>query len=805
MAVVWTLTGDGLAEPVELKDLGILNARLQMGSLEVDRLTFSQVFEDAATADPVQGLGKFELWRDDVRFFQGWVTSQRTRDTMAGGLQVDTVVSGVWWWLEQTPLSGMAQGTDEGDLKERIMFEFPKGPLVDNFIHIIDRAKHLGLGIDLGGITDCFDIPQLTLKQMSIAEAIGEMMLFIPDAVTFINYEPDVPTFNVKRRSVMAEQLLTVGNPPLTSVDVNPRMNFEASQVVISYVERGTDGRSIYREQVSGTATNGKRQIVSISGPELDTFLPNDYFDTYEAQTNGGSIEELALSSISAFSAAKAAGLTNELTFGAYSGTFYPTAADATATTNGEAYNLPGISYATPQGTAVDMTGKHIISTDSPPLWMREEYALQEVIVSGFWYYLHTNQTNDPGQDLPEPAWHANLPSVSNLKNGFMPGWTNQTLYGGGFTLTVWVSAQEFLGSTTLYKEAEYSFISPPADLAQNLLATQAWTPYEGQITLARNEAGQFDPRAMKINLANSLPAHASMGAVVQGVTMDLNTGTTTAELGTAKRMDFLSLVNRFRRTASDNILWHHGNNGASTTGSIFTSGGTTSLLDGTGNDWLTTGPAGGGGLRVVWPSSGGESGGWDDYEEPEAGEPEEEEPEEPPNPNAASTTLSAGGTVSVVEPYEEEHYGAGAIIQSSYYNRLLRVSGVGPTALTWGQFALPVDTLSREVRFVITANTTHKYILDPAGGTVSTPHWGAVLQSPGFHKSELGTPRDWNGSISISIDIVIRDYKTAESGGGYVDRESGTLMINNSFIFHHEGSSGPGSIGGLTMQYIPS
>jgi hypothetical protein len=107
-----------------------------------------------------------------------------------------------------------------------------------------------------------------------------------------------------------------------------------------------------------------------------------------------------------------------------------------------------------------------------------------------------------------------------------------------------------------LYRAADYSFIAPPANLAANLLGAQNFTPYEGQITLVEETAGGTRYRGCKVNLAGSLSALSTMGALVAGETIDLKTGSTTIDLGTPPRLDYRTLVDRIRKTPQDNIVF---------------------------------------------------------------------------------------------------------------------------------------------------------------------------------------------------------------------------------------------------------
>ena len=94
------------------------------------------------------------------------------------------------------------------------------------------------------------------------------------------------------------------------------------------------------------------------------------------------------------------------------------------------------------------------------------------------------------------------------------------------------------------------------ANLAANLKAAQDWLPYAGSITLVEEDVGGTRYMGTKVNLTNTLPAYASMGALVAGVNLDIATGTTTIELGQPPRLDYRTFVDRIRKTSQDNIVY---------------------------------------------------------------------------------------------------------------------------------------------------------------------------------------------------------------------------------------------------------
>jgi hypothetical protein len=92
--------------------------------------------------------------------------------------------------------------------------------------------------------------------------------------------------------------------------------------------------------------------------------------------------------------------------------------------------------------------------------------------------------------------------------------------------------------------------------LAANLLAAQNWIPYEGSIQLEQEDVGGTRYRGTKVNISNSLPAFSTMGALVSGESLEIESGRTTINLGAPARNDYRTLVDKIRKTSQDNIVY---------------------------------------------------------------------------------------------------------------------------------------------------------------------------------------------------------------------------------------------------------
>ena len=109
---------------------------------------------------------------------------------------------------------------------------------------------------------------------------------------------------------------------------------------------------------------------------------------------------------------------------------------------------------------------------------------------------------------------------------------------------------------TTLIRAEDYAFINPPSDLADNLLATQNWLPYEGTVSYVTEDVEADHHVGKKLNIAGFLTETANMGAMITGHEVRLATGENTLRLGAPARQSYRDLVNRFRQSGADNIVW---------------------------------------------------------------------------------------------------------------------------------------------------------------------------------------------------------------------------------------------------------
>jgi len=509
------------------------------------------------------------LYRELDIFFYGWVTNIRSVISN-GSHEHQVTISGPWWFLEKVPFTSDIQD-GSGKIGERISYVFGTASsgqqLKTSIEQAINRANQIGCPIasTSGGssVAAMHTFPRITLNQSTCGQVIAELVRLVPDAMTYFDYSVYPPALKVVRRPTCATTTFNQDTSPITSIDINPMIELEVEQVTLPSVTRNTIGSTVFNAQESGSDLSGtditKRQVITISGPELDTFLPNDLFDSQTIMTSG-SISNLVHDLDSdCVSAARAAGL-SRLPVNIYleritlvdsrerSGPSPPVGYTITKT-----FNIGGYSIKDKSGNS--LSGYSIITSGTPADWTG--ITTVDAIVSGFMWIRRVIDTGDGTPMNPYPRYLDDA-GFSYIEGGFTCTQSSchyVQYYQKAFSFSV-IATPGGSSSTTVYKPADYSFINPPTGLAEFLRSTQNWVPYEGSIQLEQEDVGATRYVGRKINIINSLPAFSTMGALVSGESLEIETGRTTINLGAPARNDYRTLVDKIRKTSQDNIVY---------------------------------------------------------------------------------------------------------------------------------------------------------------------------------------------------------------------------------------------------------
>lgn len=573
--IPWTIKGESgktfNATVRSLETAQIDSAQISFRSLEADTFTFTISPETLTSATIPDLEQQITLYRDGIQFFTGTVTNVRPIISQSSQ-QAQVTVSGPWWWMERINMTTVR--TDgAGSTGERMTFVFGNattgGDLETHIRSLIARAIALGVPMQLGGVADFFNVPQISLNQSTVGQALSELVRLVPDTQVNFDYSTTPPTIDIRRRGTSTARTIDVATAPIDSIDIEPMIELQVSQVRLPYVTRDVQGRTVYQEQASGTAATGKVEILTVSGPELDTFLPNELFDSYSIKTALATVTNgkrwIQDQQTNLVELAKKNGYTDGRFPWVLSNgggvTLFKTASTTSVKpsfSSFKAYGFPLLSLFSTSGVQYNLATSNIIITSDPPDWIESELGIGFKAATLEGYLIDSHNYRPAGTTIPLPSYWEEV-GFEFQYSGYLTEINDppKVIYGlKKFSIPCYIVTTAYTSTTTVYRPADYSFIQPPANLAANLKAAQDWLPYTGSITLVDEDVGGTRYMGTKISLTNTLPAYASMNALVAGVNLDIATGTTTIELGQPPRLDYRTFVDRIRKTSQDNIVY---------------------------------------------------------------------------------------------------------------------------------------------------------------------------------------------------------------------------------------------------------
>lgn len=509
------------------------------------------------------------LWdADGRRIFVGRAKSKYTY-----GAGWNVTVSGPFEFMDKAKV--LAPNTDpSGATAIRALKTFPKGDLTLSVRELLQMAVDQGAEFRIGNISQAFAVSQMTFKEQYYAATFGDMLKWMADVATRVRYDTDgLPLLDVIRRGDAETVLVELGSGlnRCTAISMESRPDLVPSSVEVQYVEREpVTYKPRFVSEIAGTPAGPsyKRQTITVSGPENDTFLPGESYPSVNVQTiNAGSGSNAILAwmkNADSFIASlyERYGPQWFGPFAALAGysQFFVGSAETLqwATTPGGVLSGSKVTRA-PRMVDKDgnpLTGWHaVISPDGIPDWFTSLLGIQtrpgtfycDAVVSMEW----------PG-DEPQPI--DDYPGVGEFsprsywthQNGFY-GTMHRSYFIMEVALPVTFIDVEFLTLTQIWKPAEYQFLEPPRGLAENLFRAQQWLPYEGQATFGPGAAAIPGPGEL-LSVNGAIPEWRTAGAMIASTTMDFTNGSANAKIGFPSRMSSKNLLSRFKVNASDNI-----------------------------------------------------------------------------------------------------------------------------------------------------------------------------------------------------------------------------------------------------------
>lgn len=291
------------------------------------------------------------------------------------------------------------------------------------------------------------------------------------------------------------------------------------------------------------------KQVLSISGPELDSFLPKDEFESEVVTTarcmagTADLVDPRALIRFDSFVAR-----VNEqfppvdgLEIAPIDGTYTPPG-------SGPSGSIESVRPRAkmPAGGARPKGFSYMLVSGAQRDWWEDlGFLVLRVRVKGHYRHRKTPKY------VTKPDWILELATSSNttyLSDSTSEEWW----YEADFEFDV---VNGLLEGQKLYRPEDYSFLNPPEGLAGNLAAAQDFEPITGRAVLQEDSDAYPDHSKKVVNVTGGPTEWSTMKAMISTVDYSLGTGRFELNLGPPERFDFRDLVARLRRSSSDNIV----------------------------------------------------------------------------------------------------------------------------------------------------------------------------------------------------------------------------------------------------------
>ncbi len=566
MSAYWQIKGQtGKALDATLRDAdaaGVTKAAVDFAQLDADVFSWQVDLADLAATGallPEQDQ-TVELWRNGSRFFHG--TAMRPTQAC---LTANVEVVGPWWWLAKIPLGSSVAGAD-GVSKVRQTYGFNAQNIATSITALLNAAATAGAPFTVGTIDTCYPAPAITLQSDTWAGALSELCRLVPDGMLWFDYSASPAVVNFSRRSGSAAAITLDGRDLNPGWSMVPLPELQQERIVVSYAGRQTDGRTVYLEQASGTATKaGGTQYYTVSGPEVGADVPDTQVETYTPGAVSVTSSWLAAYVYSKLGIDPATvGYHNFMGIGnstAIAGRL-PTYT-AASTTQYTTMPLLVSEAGVPRGYFPSaFPGLYArLGSQSLPSWAAG-LSLSEFQIdfSGeIWLELLEYEYGSSNQVVANgvvPAWWGGF--QWSLKKHFFRTdvqgyyYTSHNLYTVPFSVTI---PMVNTNASRIYQPFDYDFTAPPSGMAAGMLACVSWLPWQGTLALTEQEAGGTRYRGNKVSVSNAMTALATAGALVAGEQIDIDSGTTTITPGAPPKFDVKEFPDKLRRAPQDNLI----------------------------------------------------------------------------------------------------------------------------------------------------------------------------------------------------------------------------------------------------------
>jgi hypothetical protein len=509
-----------------LEQLGIESGTIHFRSADTDVLQWFQRGDSA----PDYGQ-EVSIWdADGKRVFTGNCTTSDPEWDGRGIVGYQVTISGPWWWLEQAQLTGLV--TDQTGLtSERPSFVFPAQDLAVSIRSLLDRMQALGVPMQCGNIDPTFAFVQMTMQATTAVAALRDMLAVIPDAMTRVRYDVDgLPALDVLRRPTAPLKTLELGTESdLTGIPrLRSRKQLRPSSVTVQSAYVDSLGKIVNTQQIAGDASGISgvlgRQLIAVSGPGRADFR------SYEPRVTALRTTTMLNTFGDVWSLAQ--------TFDSVISGVEDNKGAVLWTSFGDGGAFPNL----PRGITGYPAYRHVEGEYYE--WMLEKFGISvlEQRVTGwvFGTYPNTGWSNATTA-LREAGKCFSAYVGSQYQMAIFVDFTLKCLSASLPTLTVYVHPDDT------------AFVTPVANLAENLYNAQDWIPYDGDVP--QLPGGEILLPGNTLNIRGALPEWETMRALVTGSRIDLRTGSGSLQIGASSRLSASALIDRFARPTSGRVI----------------------------------------------------------------------------------------------------------------------------------------------------------------------------------------------------------------------------------------------------------
>lgn len=509
---VWKLVIPTATPPINatFASLGLSGLRRTLVSQGVDRVTFTAP-ATAIDADPLLTYGQqAQITKDGQPWFLG-VCTTNPRQGNSAKESITYELQGPWYYLErcmyrQYWLNVYDQTSGALTSAERTRVILNKGTglthtsTTSQIYSILSHAIANGAPIAIGTIAGGYDIPWEEVKDMTCADLIIRMLRWMPDAVCWFDYSTEVPIFNCLRTAALLPVNVDItAGAPLAAVDITPRHDLKPDGVEITFessytVSRdGTDDppetfNSVVVQRAGNTSGwNVYRTSMELAGSAAKRIVKVET-ENWPADLTAGAAKPFIRRWCSALR------------------------------------DLPEADWEVLSATRINQPdGKPSEDTDGLT------DTLPRVLSPDC--YVPTWATDDDGNEIKAENVVVTL-RIRRAQRG-----KDNEVIGKFDEQTVAFLLVSTDAESREYWHWEVNDKEPiPAGLAASLFAAWSVLQYDGRVTLVEPECSSYGPGSV-VNLLGGREEWETMAALVQEVTQDADSGTTTITVGPQRRI----------------------------------------------------------------------------------------------------------------------------------------------------------------------------------------------------------------------------------------------------------------------------